>query len=128
MTYDWSELRRTAQAAPSEEFVEALESLDVLPEAWRPEGVGDALVGKLVDVRRGVSQYGVFDVAVIRDGEEREWGLWLSSQGLRQQWDELQPRVGERVGVKYLGEQQSAARRTYKLWGVLVDRPEEPVG
>jgi hypothetical protein len=49
--------------------------------------------------------------------------LWLSTTVLLDQFKRLRPRIGERIGLKYLGVHPDRGYHRYKL---LVDR-EEPL-
>ncbi len=98
------------------------EALDrEFPEAWRPDP-GDKLVGTLVDVSEYDGGYGAYPVLVIRgdDGAEHAWHAMHSVA--RGEVGRLQPRIGERLGVKYLGKQISKSGVSYNGWRVAGDR------
>ena len=45
--------------------------------------------------------------------------MWISTTVLAAKFQALKPKVGERVGIKYLGKH---ATKDYKLWVMRVDR------
>lgn len=76
-----------------------------LPSAWRPDQEDDAtIIGEVVEIQVGTSDYGSYPLLVIRkdDGEEKAihgFHTVLQNELVRQK-----PQVGERIGIKYLGE------------------------
>ena len=92
------------------------------PDPWKPQP-GDVLLGtiKSIDLQ-APTPHGKCDVATIetREGEER--ALWLSNKVLRQSWKELQPKVRDRIGVKYEGRRESRSGRKYKVFTLVVDQ------
>lgn len=93
---------------------------------------GDILCGEVLGYRMNVGQYHT-TVATIADedtGEER--ALWISTAAMVDWFDEMKPRVGERVYVRRLPDGQSkTSGQSYKKWILKVDRegggtPVEP--
>ena len=79
-----------------------------LASAWRPDQDDpDTLIGEVVEIAVGTSDYDPYPLVVVRkdDGEEKAVHAFhtvLKNEILRQK-----PQVGERVGIKYLGEQKT---------------------
>jgi hypothetical protein len=93
------------------------------PEVWQPKDE-PVLTGVVesISMRPGRDGKPPYPVVVVlgEDGRRRVWMAWHSVAKSR--LAELRPRVGERLGVKYLG---SHATKGYELYKVVVDRPEQ---
>lgn len=76
-----------------------------LPERWNPEDVpGMMLVGTLVRYETIVTEFGAASVAVIRDeDDDRLYSVALFRAVLKKRFDTLEPRAGDRLGLKYVG-------------------------
>jgi hypothetical protein len=94
------------------------------PECWKPKP-GDILVGTVERYSTGQTMYGPCRTVILRRDDGERVSLWLSSKVLLSQFEQHQPRVGERVGVRYHGKHPE---RGYKRFSLLVDRdqPAEP--
>ncbi len=92
------------------------------PEAWRPKP-GDKLVGELVHVEERDGGYGAYPVLTIRDQDGKDWAWHGMHSVARGEVGRLQPRIGERLGVKYLGKLTGkTAGTTYHGWKVRAER------
>lgn len=91
------------------------------PPAWRPEP-GDVLVGKVLHYDVGHTAYGPVRTCVVERDDGERVALWLSATVLLAEFAKLKPRVGERIGLKYLGIHPD---RGYHRWKLVVDRPNE---
>lgn len=86
-----------------------------LPAAWRPDKEDeDKLIGEVVDIQMGTSDYEPYPLLVIRldDGSEKAvhgFHTVLKNELLRQK-----PQIGERIGIKYLGEQETKPGSKFK--------------
>jgi hypothetical protein len=98
------------------------------PPAWKPEP-GDILVGKVLHYDKGFSLYGEVRTCIVEQDDGERVSLWLNSTVLLDQFKRLRPRIGERIGLKYLGMHPERGYHRFKL---LVDREEpltfEPLG
>lgn len=101
------------------DLMEALdEEAEGWPASWNPEP-GDNLVGTIRRYSTGPSAYGpVRTVIIERDNKERV-SLWLSSTVLLDLFKRDKPKVGERIGVRYLGKHPE---KKYRRWALVVDR------
>src|SRR5687767_466240 len=86
-----------------------------LPSAWRPDQEDpDLIIGEVVDIQVGTSDYDPYPLIVIKqdDGEEKAihgFHTVLKNELLRQK-----PQIGERIGIKYLGEQATKPGSKFK--------------
>jgi hypothetical protein len=91
------------------------------PEAWVPkdEPVLTGLV-ESITIRDGKDGKPPYPAVVVagEDGVRRIWLAW--HKVAKSRLAELQPQVGEQIGVKYLGTHV----RGYENYKVVVDRPE----
>jgi hypothetical protein len=91
------------------------------PEAWSPKD--DLVLTGVIEsitIRDGKDGRPPYPAVVVlgEDGVRRVWLAWHRVGKSR--LAELQPRVGEQIGVKYLGTHE----RGYENYRVVVDRPE----
>lgn len=93
-----------------EKLEEALEQ--EYPETFVFDDTNNKLIGVFVRVDTGPSEYGPVPIAVLEDGG-KEYGVWMFHAVLRNQFAQVKPRVGELVGVKYLGKKMGASGRQY---------------
>jgi hypothetical protein len=101
--------------------------LEANTRAWRPDGDDpDVLVGKIVSVELGQTEYGPYPLVIVEDeasGEElavHGFHTVLKNELIRQR-----PKAGERIGIKYLGDIATKAGspyKSYKGWKVRVER------
>lgn len=97
-----------------------------LPEAWRPDKKDDdLLIGEVVDIDVGTSDYGPYPLIVIRQDSGEEKAVHAFHTVLANELTRARPQVGERIGIKYLGEQPTKPGSKYKSfigYRVKVDR------
>lgn len=95
-----------------------------LPSAWRPDQEGpDTLIGTVVDIQVGSSDYGTYPIVVIRNDEGVEKAIHGFHSVLQNELKKHRPNIGERVGVKYQGEiTPKSGGRPYKGYRVVVER------
>lgn len=91
------------------------------PASWRPKE-GEMLIGRIIRYSEGPGRFGPVRTAIIERDDGTRASLWLSSMVLLDQFNRERPRVGERVGVKYLGKHP---QKGYHRFTLVVDR-EEP--
>jgi len=86
-----------------------------LAPAWRPDKDDtDVLIGEVVDITKGTSDYEPYPLLTVRldDGTEKAvhgFHTVLKNELIRQQ-----PQIGERIGIKYLGEQATKPGSKFK--------------
>jgi hypothetical protein len=76
-----------------------------LPDRWNPDDEpGTTLVGELVGWEDIVTDFGPAKIAVIEDEEDgHRWGVALFRSVLKKRFETLDPRVGDTIGLKYVG-------------------------
>ena len=82
-----------------------LEDDGSLPERWNPDDEdGATLVGTLVRLDSIVTKLGPGTIAVIQDAEDgTTYGVLLGRSVLKKRWEQLNPREGDTIGLKYVG-------------------------
>lgn len=94
--------------------------------AWRPDQEdADLLVGKVIDIDRVDGDYDPYPVLTV----EKEDGTQVAVHGmhtvLKNELLRLKPNIGERIGIKFLGEQEAKPGSRFKSYigyRVRVDR------
>lgn len=76
-------------------------------------------------VDSGPSDYGPVPIVVLETQSGEEIGLWLFHAVLRNQFAQQAPKVGEMVGVRFLGKRTGASGRAYSNYRVAVVRDAE---
>jgi len=93
-------------------------------EGWRPEE-GDTLLGRVTDLSMGASTYGRYPIVTVapEDGGDAV-AVHAFHTGLKNRLAELRPKVGERIGIKYLGKRplKSNPANTVAVYIVKMDR------
>lgn len=103
--------------------------LDRSSEAWRPADPKDfpdhpnPLTGTIVEIEEVEGDYGPYPLIHIRDDDGNEW-RWSVFGGVAQgRVAKLRPNVGDRIGVKFLGDKPSRnyQGKTYRDWKIIVE-------
>jgi hypothetical protein len=91
--------------------------------AWMPKA-GDVLEGTVASIDSGNSAYGVYPIVTVEqeDGEKRAVHCFHTT--IRGQLGRIQPKVGDPIGIKYLGKKQSSTNkdRKYDAYRVVSDQ------
>jgi hypothetical protein len=106
----------------SDDFVEIRAALDRGNSFWTPEP-GDELVGAVVAVDRRTGQFGDYLVVTIDNGDE-EVGVPATGSVLSRHLERV--KVGDKVGIRFLGEGMSKSGRRYKNYTVRIKKAREP--
>ena len=93
------------------------------PESYRFEEEGQKLVGIFRRVDTGQTEYGETRILVL-EVEGKEVGVWLFHEALTSQLKKAKPKVGQQVGLKYLGKKQGKGRYSYHNYRVVTE-PQE---
>lgn len=94
-----------------------------LPEAWRPDKEDpDTLIGEVVAIEVGQSEYGKYPIIVLRGQSGKEKAIHGFHSVLQNELLKKRPQIGERVGFKFLGEIAGQGGRSYKGYRVEVER------
>jgi hypothetical protein len=95
--------------------------------AWRPDQDDEALlVGEVVDIDSGSSEYqGTYPILTIRKDDGEEVAVHAFHTVIKNELIRQRPKAGERIGIKFLGEQPTKPGSPYKSfigYRVKVDR------
>ena len=88
------------------------------PKYFRFEAEGDFITGVVQGFRKIVSTFGDCEVMDIINDEDNELYAILCGTVIQSEREKQDIKIGERVGIKYLGEEGN-----YKNFIVMVDRP-----
>jgi hypothetical protein len=91
------------------------------PACWRPQE-GETLVATVRKYSTGMGTYGECRTVILERPDGSRVSLWLSSVVLLSLFEREKPRIGERIGLKFLGKHPV---KGYKRFSLLVDRPEQ---
>lgn len=109
---------------------ELLEHFDEeFPESWQPSEPGEILVGAFLRLENGSTEFGPAPIVIVGT-EEGERSVWLFAESLKRAFRRLQPAPGERIAIRYEGEQTVAnptpgRKKTAKVYRVVADRPKQ---
>jgi hypothetical protein len=99
-----------------------------LPSAWRPDQEDpDTLIGEVVEIEVGESEYGRYPILVVRKDDNEEKAVHGFHSVLQNELLKHKPQVGERVGIKYLGDvptKPGSRFKSYKGYRVKVQRDQ----
>ena len=97
-----------------------------LAPAWRPDKDDpDVLIGTVVDIQQGTSDYEPYPLLVIEQENGEEKAVHGFHTVLKNELIRQRPQIGERIGIKYLGEQPTKPGSKFKSfigYRVKVDR------
>ena len=97
-----------------------------LPSAWRPDQDDPPmLIGKVIEIEVGQSDYGRYPILVVRQDDGEEKAVHGFHSVLQNELLKARPNVGERIGIKYLGDVETkpgSKFKSYKGYRVKVDR------
>jgi hypothetical protein len=98
------------------------------PTAWRPDqDEADTIIGTFVEMQSTITDYGQTFIMVLELADGSHKAVWLLHTVLKNELARAHPKPGERVGIKYLGEQKTQPGSKYKSfigYRVKVDRPQ----
>ena len=76
-----------------------------LAAAWRPDQEdADILIGKIVSIDVGTSDFDPYPLLVIEQDDGEEKAVHAFHTVLKNELLKQKPQIGERIGIKYLGE------------------------
>jgi hypothetical protein len=112
--------------------------LSASSEAWRPADTKDypdhpaTLVGRIVEIEDLEGDYGAYPLIHVIDDDGNEWRWSVFGSVAQKRVAALKPAVGDRIGVKYLGEEPSKnyPGKSYRNWKIVVEKADggTPVG
>ena len=99
-----------------------------LPSAWRPDQEdADMLIGEVVEIEVGQSDYGAYPILVVKLSDGTEKAVHGFHSVLQNELLKSQPQIGEKVGIKYLGDvptKPGSKYKSYKGYRVKVERAQ----
>jgi hypothetical protein len=90
-------------------------------DAWMPNE-GEVIEGTILTIDTGASAYGPYPIVTIRpDGGDEPQAVHCFHQAIRGQLARVQPKVGDPIGIKYLGRKKSTANpnQSYAVYRVI---------
>jgi hypothetical protein len=97
------------------------ERLDTEAEAWRPKP-GAKVIGEVIDVDTRTTEFGVYPMITIRTDGGDEIAVHGFHTVLRNELAKRPPRLGERLGIKYLGKHDKG----YENYRVVFEQATPP--
>jgi hypothetical protein len=89
--------------------------LDANAEAWRPQP-GDKLIGAVVDLGSRTTEYGTYAIVTLRTEAGDEVAVHAFHAVLAREFQKRPPRLGERLGIKYLGKSEKGYEAYTIAW------------
>ena len=104
-----------------DEFEASLDHAEEHARAWRFDQDGAVIVGHVVGFGEFDAGWGAYPIVTLRlvDGIER--AVHCQREVLSHELAKAGPRIGERIGIKWLGQPEG---KKYHRYVVRVDRPE----
>jgi len=97
-----------------------------LAPAWRPDQEDPSvLIGTVVDIQQGTSEYEPYPLLVVEQDDGTEKAVHGFHTVLKNELIRQRPQIGERIGIKYLGEQATKPGSKFKSfigYRVKIDR------
>jgi hypothetical protein len=97
-----------------------------LASAWRPDQEDpDVIIGEVTEISFASSDYEPYPLIVIRQEDGTEKAVHAFHTVLKNELLRQKPNIGERIGIKYLGEQPTKPGSKFKSfigYRVKVDR------
>lgn len=96
-----------------------------LPPIWKAENVGDSVKGTVESIRDHEDKKygrGTFPVVTLVQDDETLISVFAQQAGLKRGLAERNPQPGDRVGVRYDGEEAMDNGFKVKLWTVFCEK------
>jgi hypothetical protein len=102
-------------------FEQRLEAANDYAPAWRFDQDGAVVIGEVIGFSEFDGGYGPYPIVTLRldDGSER--AVHCQREVLSQELALQRPKIGETLGIKYLGQPEG---KRYHRYTVMVERPE----
>lgn len=92
------------------------------PSPWRPDqDDADTIIGVVTGIDRADGDWGPYPIVFIRQDNGTEKSVHAFRSVLKSELQKKQPQIGERIGIKYLGEVKGA-NRSYIGYRVELER------
>ncbi len=107
---------------PPDTFEEEMAQLaDDYAQAWRFETDGPLIIGVVISFSEWDAGWGTYPILGLRLADGTERAVHCQHEVLQRELSKARPRIGERVGIKWLGTPED---KSYHRYRVRVDRPE----
>jgi hypothetical protein len=101
--------------------------LDSSAEAWKPSP-GEKLIGVVVDVDSRTTEYGTYVVLTLRQENGDERAVHAFHTVLKREFAKRPPRLGEELGIKYLGKSDKGYEAYRIVWDEVVPPDWKQIG
>lgn len=81
--------------------------------AWLPKD-GDVLEGKVANIDTGSSAYGAYPIVTVETATGEKKSVHCFHTAIRGQLTRIRPKIGDPIGIKYLGKKQSTENKDRK--------------
>jgi hypothetical protein len=112
--------------ATFDELMEQLKELDLngdYPKSWKVRTAGDQVCGYVLRWSKGESMAGTAPICTVGTEAGELVSVWCTQSALTSAMERQNPKVGEKVAIRYLGEETSKRTgATYKRFVVQVER------
>ncbi len=95
------------------------ERLESTAEPWKPTP-GNRLVGQVVDVDSRTTEFGTYPIITVLTEAGDEFAVHGFHAVLKNEFAKRRPRIGERLGIKYLGRQEKGYEGYRVAWQEVV--------
>ena len=101
--------------------------LDSQAEAWKPQS-GEKLIGVVVDVDSRTTEFGTYPIVTLSTDAGDEVAVHAFHTVLKNEFAKRQPRLGERIGIKYLGRSEKGYEAYRTVWEEVVPPDWDRIG
>jgi len=105
----------------ADEFEQSLDHAEDYAQAWRFDQDGPVIVGHVESFGAFDAGWGEYPIVTLRLADGTKRSVHCQREVLSHELAKVRPRIGERVGIKWLGVPDG---KKYHRYIVKVDRPE----
>lgn len=91
--------------------------------AWRPDP-GDRVVGEVVGITERQGEYEPYPIVTVRRDDGKEFAIHAFHTVLAGELARLQPKLGDRIAVKYTGRKEGRSGTSYHAYRAVKDGDE----
>jgi hypothetical protein len=105
----------------TDEFEQSMEIAEDYAAAWRFDSDGPLIVGHVIGFGEFDAGWGPYPIVTLRLADGRERSVHCQREVLARELAKARPRIGERVGIKWLGQPEG---KSYHRYVVRIDRSQ----
>jgi hypothetical protein len=105
----------------TDEFEQSMEIADDYAKAWRFDQDGPLIVGHVIGFGEFDAGWGPYPIITLRQADGGERSVHCQREVLARELAKARPRIGERIGIKWLGQPDG---KSYHRYVVRIDRPQ----